>query len=53
LYLPLTILDPDQTPAAEMAELYTQRREFESTLDEIKTHLGGSHLVLGSLSYRY
>lgn len=43
-----TILDPDQAPAAELAELYAQQREFESTLDEIKTHLGGSHLVLRS-----
>jgi hypothetical protein len=43
-----TILDPDQAPATELAALYTQRWEFESTLDEIKTHLGGSHLVLRS-----
>jgi hypothetical protein len=43
-----TILDPTKAPAAELAALYTQRWEFESTLDEIKTHLGGSHLVLRS-----
>ncbi|MDX2733671.1 IS4 family transposase, partial [Streptomyces sp. PA03-2a] len=43
-----TILDPDGAPAAELAELYAQRWEFGSTLDEIKTHLGGSHLVLRS-----
>ena len=43
-----TILDPDQAPAAELAALYAQRWEFESTLDEIKTHLGGSQLVLRS-----
>ncbi|MFJ9029984.1 transposase [Streptomyces sp. NPDC102274] len=43
-----TILDPDKAPAAELAALYAQRWEFESTLDEIKTHLGGSHLVLRS-----
>jgi hypothetical protein len=43
-----TILDPDQAPATELAALYAQRWEFESTLDEIKTHLGGSHLVLRS-----
>ena len=43
-----TILDPDKAPAAELAALYAQRWEFESTLDEIKTHLGGSHLVLHS-----
>ena len=43
-----TILDPDEAPAAELAALYAQRWEFESTLDEIKTHLGGPHLVLRS-----
>jgi hypothetical protein len=43
-----TVLDPDKAPAAELAALYAQRWEFESTLDEIKTHLGGSHLVLRS-----
>ncbi|MEU3343379.1 IS4 family transposase, partial [Streptomyces sp. NPDC006668] len=43
-----TILDPGKAPAAELAALYAQRWEFESTLDEIKTHLGGSHLVLRS-----
>lgn len=43
-----TILDPARAPAAELAELYARRWEFESTLDEIKTHLGGSHLVLRS-----
>ncbi|MFE7779446.1 IS4 family transposase [Streptomyces sp. NPDC057445] len=43
-----TILDPDKAPAAELAALYAQRWEFESTLDEIKTHLGGPHLVLRS-----
>jgi hypothetical protein len=43
-----TILDPANAPAAELASLYAQRWEFGSTLDEIKTHLGGSHLVLRS-----
>jgi hypothetical protein len=43
-----TILDPAQAPAAELATLYAQRWEFESTLDEIKTHLGGPNLVLRS-----
>jgi len=43
-----TILDPTRAPAEELASLYAQRWEFESTLDEIKTHLGGSHLVLRS-----
>ncbi|MFD4949730.1 hypothetical protein ACFVYE_35840 [Streptomyces sp. NPDC058239] len=35
-----TILDPDKAPAAELAALYAQRWEFESTLDEIKTLWG-------------
>jgi hypothetical protein len=43
-----TIFDPVMAPASELAALYAQRWEFESTLDEIKTHLGGSHLVLRS-----
>jgi hypothetical protein len=43
-----TILDPAEAPAAELAGLYAQRWQFESTLDEIKTHLGGSNLVLRS-----
>jgi hypothetical protein len=43
-----TILDPAQAPAAELAALYAQRWEFESTLDELKTHLGGPRLVLRS-----
>ncbi|MGW1887119.1 hypothetical protein [Streptomyces sp. NPDC001970] len=30
-----------RAPAAELAALYAQRWEFESTLDHIKTHLGG------------
>jgi hypothetical protein len=43
-----TILDPTQAPATDLAALYAQRWEFESTLDEIKTHLGGPRLVLRS-----
>ena len=43
-----TILDPGPAPATELAALYAQRWEFESTLDEIKTHLGGPQLVLRS-----
>ena len=43
-----TLLDPDTAPAAEVAALYAQRWEIESTLDEIKTHLGGPRLVLRS-----
>jgi hypothetical protein len=33
-----TILDPEIAPAGELAALYTQRWEFELTLDEIETH---------------
>ncbi|MGF1432549.1 IS4 family transposase [Kitasatospora sp. LaBMicrA B282] len=43
-----TILDPAQAPAAELAALYAQRWEIESTLDEIKNHQGGPGLVLRS-----
>ena len=43
-----TILDPHAAPAGELAAVYAQRWEFESTLDEIKTHLGGPHLILRS-----
>jgi hypothetical protein len=43
-----TILDPRAAPAAELALLYAQRWEIETTLDEIKTHQGGPRLVLRS-----
>jgi hypothetical protein len=43
-----TILDPRAAPAAELAALYAQRWEIETTLDEIKTHQGGPRLVLRS-----
>jgi hypothetical protein len=43
-----TILDPQQAPATELAALYAQRWEFETTLDEIKTHQRGPGLVLRS-----
>jgi hypothetical protein len=39
-----TICDPVAAPATQLAALYAERWEFESTLDEIKTHLGGPHL---------
>jgi hypothetical protein len=41
-----TILDPTQAPAAELAALYHQRWEFETTLDELKTHQRGPKVVL-------
>jgi Transposase DDE domain len=43
-----TILDPTKAPAAELAALYQQRWEFESTLDELKTHQRGPKQVLRS-----
>jgi hypothetical protein len=43
-----TLLDPDQAPATELAELYAQRWEFENTLDELKTHQRGAKIVLRS-----
>ena len=43
-----TILAPDQAPAAELAALYHQRWEIETALDELKTHLRGSGIVLRS-----
>jgi Insertion element 4 transposase N-terminal/Transposase DDE domain len=45
-----TILDPTQAPAAELATLYHQRWEFETTLDELKTHQRGPKVVLRSRS---
>lgn len=43
-----TILDPQQAPAAELAALYHERWEIETTLDEFKTHLRGAQIVLRS-----
>jgi hypothetical protein len=43
-----TILDPQQAPAVELAALYAQRWEFETALDEVKTHQRGAGLVLRS-----
>jgi hypothetical protein len=45
-----TILDPRKAPAAELAALYHQRWEFETTLDELKTHQRGPKQVLRSRS---
>ncbi len=41
-----SILDPDQAPAEELAALYHERWEIETALDELKTHLRGSKIVL-------
>jgi hypothetical protein len=43
-----TILDPEQAPAKELAALYHERWEIESTLDEVKTHLRGVKIILRS-----
>ena len=43
-----TITDPVAAPAAELAQLYTQRWEIETAFDELKTHQRGPGLVLRS-----
>jgi hypothetical protein len=43
-----SILDWKAAPAAELAALYHERWEFETTLDEFKTHLRGARTVLRS-----
>ena len=45
-----TLLSPDEAPAAELAGLYAQRWEFETALDELKTHQRGAKVVLRSRS---
>lgn len=46
--LATTILDHRQAPAKELAALYHERWEIETTLDELKTHLRGARIVLRS-----
>lgn len=43
-----TITDPRQAPADELAGLHPQRWEFETVLDELKTHQRGPRVVLRS-----
>ena len=43
-----TITDPVAAPAADLAGLYAERWEFETTLDEMKTHQRGPRVVLRS-----
>ena len=43
-----TILDPAAAPAEELAALYPERWEIETSLDELKTHLRGARIVLRS-----
>jgi hypothetical protein len=43
-----TILDPKKAPAGELAALYPERWEFETALDELKTHQRSPRVVLRS-----
>ena len=43
-----TITDPVAAPAHELAALYPERWEFETTLGEMKTHQRGPRVVLRS-----
>lgn len=43
-----SILDWESAPAEELAALYHERWEFETALDEFKTHLRGARTVLRS-----
>jgi len=43
-----TIVEEAKAPAPELARLYQERWEVETALDELKTHLRGSHIVLRS-----
>lgn len=43
-----TILEHEKAPAKELAALYHERWEIETALDELKTHLRGSKIVLRS-----
>jgi hypothetical protein len=43
-----TIMDCEKAPALELANLYLERWEIETALDELKTHLRGSKIVLRS-----
>jgi hypothetical protein len=42
------ILNPAKAPALELAQLYSERWTIETGLDELKTHLRGSNVVLRS-----
>jgi len=43
-----TILDHEEAPAEELAALYHERWEVETSLGEVKTHLRGSGVILRS-----
>jgi Insertion element 4 transposase N-terminal/Transposase DDE domain len=46
--LATTITDPERASATELAACYPKRWEFETALDELKTHQRGPRLVLRS-----
>lgn len=46
--LATTILEPERAPAHELAARYAERWEFETALDELKTHQRGPRIVLRS-----
>lgn len=48
--LATTLLDPEIASAEQLAATYPQRWEFETALDELKTHQRGPRLVLRSKS---
>lgn len=48
--LATTLADPEAAPAAELAAAYPERWEFETALDELKTHQRGPRVVLRSRS---
>lgn len=43
-----TVLDPEAAPAEELAAIYHERWEIETSLAEVKTHLRGPGIVLRS-----
>lgn len=43
-----SVLEPARAPADELAALYHERWEIETTFDELKTHLRGAQRVLRS-----
>jgi hypothetical protein len=48
--LATTLLDPETASAEQLAAAYPERWEFETALDELKTHQRGPRLVLRSKS---
>ena len=46
--LATTILEPGRAPASDLAGIYAERWEFETALDELKTHQRGPRIVLRS-----